>query len=134
MILIDKNNFDPQLIIPKLKEKTNMFDYETEESYTRRIKEGSFIIFLTDYSIFPCEFALYPSGLRTLEVNTVKLIEGEDGVQHAKDTLKKIEDYAKSVGIDRVVLEGRYGWLRIFPDYEIEQITLFKNIKELTKC
>jgi hypothetical protein len=132
VIVIDKDNFDPKLIIPKLKEKTNLFDYETDESYIRRMKQGAFIIFLTEHIIVPCEYLSYPSGLTVLELNVVKISTCENTLDHIISVLKEIEDYATKMGIDRIIIEGRLGWSRVFKDYETERITLFKNLRRTT--
>ena len=132
MQIIDKDNFDPNFIIPKLKEKTNLFDYETDESFIERMKEGAFIIFLTEHVIFPCEYISYPSGLTVLEVNIVKLSVCPNTLNHSVSALREIEDYATKMGINRIILEGRLGWKRVVSDYETERITLFKNLRRTT--
>ncbi len=39
-----------------------------------------------------------------------------------------IEDYARAEGCAAIRIEGREGWKRVFPDYEIASITLTKRL------
>lgn len=41
--------------------------------------------------------------------------------------LVEIEDWAKRVGCDRMILTGRQGWIRKLPDYEVKTITMVKT-------
>jgi len=40
----------------------------------------------------------------------------------------QIEEYAKSQGCDRVIVEGRIGWRGVLKDYKIVSVTLEKRI------
>lgn len=44
------------------------------------------------------------------------------------DQRKVIEDYAKEQGCDRVMVEGRLGWIHMLPDYEQTAVILEKRL------
>jgi len=45
-----------------------------------------------------------------------------------KDMRSQIEQYAREEGCDRVLVEGRPGWARVFPDYRTTAVMLEKRI------
>lgn len=46
---------------------------------------------------------------------------------HFKST---VEDYARQKGCARVVLDGRRGWQKFFPDYRLTVVTLEKELND----
>ena len=60
-------------------------------------------------------------------VCTVWLAGGE-GLDVFKAHLKGIEDWARSIGCDRVSIQGRFGWEKVLPDYERAHVVLNKRL------
>lgn len=50
------------------------------------------------------------------------------GCSHWPSAFAPIEAYAKDEGCAAVRIEGRKGWKRIFPDYDLTSITLTKRL------
>lgn len=44
------------------------------------------------------------------------------------EEMSEIEEYARSQGCKEMIISGREGWKRIFKDYELESVTLKKEL------
>lgn len=53
---------------------------------------------------------------------------GGERMQEWKHLRRRIEDYARDEGCDRVMLEGRPGWQRMLPDYAQVAVVLEKRL------
>lgn len=53
---------------------------------------------------------------------------GGERMQEWKHLRRRIEDYARDEGCDRVMLEGRPGWQRMLPDYAQVGVVLEKRL------
>lgn len=79
------------------------------------------------------DVSIVAAGMTTIRATrTGKLCKIlETGGEHARQWAHLrgvIEAYAKSEGCDRVVIEGRLGWTRMFPDYKTVGVILEKRI------
>lgn len=117
-----------QWIIDTLKTKLSLFDYVTEDTFKRILKEGSYLVYQTKSILIFCEIIVYPTGLKAVSMNVIKHSEEEDCKSHMKECLTLLEDEFRRLGLNRVILEGRVGWKKLFTDYEVEKITLRKEL------
>ena len=124
----DLNDETYQWIVNTLKTKLSIFDYVTEEGFKRILREGNYIVLLTDHLLLFCEVVIHATGLKTISVNVIKHSKEDGSLEHSKDALKEIEGMAKHLGIDRVLLEGRIGWTKVFPDYNVDKVILHKDL------
>jgi len=53
---------------------------------------------------------------------------GAGNLAEIKEVLPKIERHGRARGCSRVMLQGRLGWMRAFPDYALDCVTLMKDI------
>lgn len=62
---------------------------------------------------------VYPSGLRVM-----RLDHGAGSLQDAIDIMPEVEEFARACGADKMRIEGRRGWQRIFTDgwHEVSRI------------
>lgn len=43
-------------------------------------------------------------------------------------TLKQLEDYARDCGCKKLMWEGRQGWKRLFPDFQVSAVVMTKRL------
>ena len=62
---------------------------------------------------------VYPSGLRVM-----RLDHGAGSLQDAIDILPAVEEFARARGADKMRIEGRRGWQKIFTDgwHEVSRV------------
>ena len=103
-------------------------DVPMPDDIAEQLKYGTRLLWLVidkDQILAALLTQLFPmrSGL------VLKLLEG--GGEKMSNWLhlkSQIEDYAKREGCVRVIVEGRPGWARVLPDYEVVGVTLEKRI------
>lgn len=45
-------------------------------------------------------------------------------------TLRELEAYARSQGCKKLMWEGRDGWKRLFPDYQVTAVVMAKRLDD----
>jgi hypothetical protein len=62
---------------------------------------------------------VYPSGLRVM-----RLDHGAGSLQDAVDIMPEVEEFARSCGADKMRIEGRRGWQKIFTEgwHEVSRV------------
>jgi hypothetical protein len=128
MVTISRDNFDLSSIIPHLRSKTDVFEYHTDESFLEAMNSGYMLIWESEGVVFPCELIIHHTGLKTLDINIVKMEPKGNKIKHIKECIKEIEEYCRKLGIDRARISGRVGWQRLLKDYTTERINLIKEI------
>lgn len=124
----DLSNETYEWITSTLKKKLNLFDYVTEDAFVKSLLSGNYLVFLTDHVLVFCEIVTYETRLKVMSINVIKHSKDDDVLEHQRDTLLELEGIAKIMEVDRVILEGRIGWSRVFKDYNVEKVTLYKEL------
>lgn len=114
------------VVITKLKNKTNMFDYIDEDKYKERIKNKELAIWITNRLICIGQFNTCETGLNTCSLTVVNSTDDID-TDYVTD-LKQLEQILKDIGVDRIIVDGRKGWLRKLPDYSLSSVKLIKDL------
>jgi hypothetical protein len=60
-------------------------------------------------------------------VAVIRWVAGED-VSQWKHFMPEVEEWAKAAGAQRIIFDGRKGWQRLAPDYEIVNYTYSKEL------
>jgi hypothetical protein len=128
MRLVKPSDEDCLYIIERLKEKTNIFDYQTEEGFIENLRKKYGLIFESEFSWYFCNIHRWPTGLTTMNIEQVSRPGKSGGIKHMHKHLPEIEVYAKFIGVDRILLEGRRGIERIFPNYKTQSTTLWRDV------
>ena len=114
------------IIVDKLKEKTNMFDYIDVVKYKHRLKTGQLTLWMTNECAIIGQLINYETGLKAMSLTVVNVTDKP--IQDYQSSLKKLEEELKQTGIDRIILDGRLGWIKRNPDYKLSAIKLIKDI------
>jgi len=112
--------------ISVLKNKTNMFDYIDEDKYRLRILNTELALWITNNTVIIGKFETKETGLRTVSL-TVANVTDED-IDDFQAGYTELEQVLKSMGVDRIIVDGRKGWIRKLPDYEISSVILIKDL------
>lgn len=62
----------------------------------------------------------HPSGLKVLNA----IYGGGDMDDLLEEIMPSVMDYAKQIGCEKVTLEGRKGWERVFKNAKVESVIL----------
>lgn len=103
-----------------------MFDYIDEEQYKQQIKNEELVLWITDKLVVVGQFKDCETGLKTCSLTVANVTDSPD-TDFTTD-LKTLEQMLKDVGVDRIIIDGRKGWLRKMPDYSLSAITLIKDL------
>lgn len=113
-------------LITKLENKTDMFDYTTKEKFVEDIKTGYYAVWVNDNLTVVGEFIKYITGKTALSLTVVN--RGDEVHEGWREDLIQIENEARNLGVNRVILSGRAGWKRVFPEYKLSTVKLIKDI------
>lgn len=114
------------VVISKLKEKTNYFDYVNEDEYKKRILNKELVVWITNKLVCIGQFNTCETGLNTCSLTVVNTTDDID-TDYVTD-LKQLEQILKDIGVDRIIVDGRKGWLRKLPDYSLSSVKLIKDL------
>lgn len=103
-----------------------MFDYIDEVKYKDRLKTGQLITWMGNEVAVIGQLTTYETGLKVVSLTVVNVTDKP--IQHYDSSLKYLESTLKEAGIDRIIIDGRLGWLRKNPDYTLSSIKIFKDI------
>lgn len=112
--------------ISVLKNKTNMFDYINEDNYRLRILNKELALWITNSLVVIGQFDTSETGLKTVSL-TVANVTDEDMTDFYED-FESFEQILKDMGINRIILDARKGWLRKLPDYSLSSVKLIKDL------
>ncbi len=113
-------------VIDKLDEKTDFFDYNTVEDFLSDIINGVYSVWINDHIIVLGEYRLYNTGLSVMNLTVVNYADSEYPFDDFRNDLKQLEDSFEEV--DRIILEGRMGWKKVFTDYKHSSLVLYKDL------
>jgi hypothetical protein len=114
-ILLNKETYS--YVYFKLKAKTDYFDHCDTIQYDTAFGSANGQIVLVKVRTFP-------KG-KTLEVVAAVAPDGVANFQYVKDF---VEAYARSNRCEHIMLDGRPGWRKVFPEYDLSSITLCKKL------
>lgn len=103
-----------------------MFDYIDEDKYRLRILNTELALWITNNTVIIGKFETKETGLRTVSL-TVANVTDED-IDDFQAGYTELEQVLKSMGVDRIIVDGRKGWIRKLPDYEISSVILIKDL------
>ena len=112
--------------ISVLKNKTNMFDYIDEDNYRLKILNTELAIWITNETVIIGQFKNYETGLKALSVTVANVTD--EAITDFYKHLEEFEKIVKGLGIDRIILDGRKGWIRKLPDYSLSSVILIKDL------
>lgn len=113
-------------MIKKLYEKTDFFDYNKVEDFLSDIVSGVYSVWINDYIIVLGEYRVYNTGLSVMNLTVVNYADDEYPFEEFRKDLQQLEDSFEEV--DRIVLEGRMGWKKVFEDYKHSSLVLYKDL------
>lgn len=95
------------------------------EDYKQRCLSGEFVLWMGRNSKVAVilEVSDYHKGK---ECDIVTL--AGDNIDSWIDELSEIEGWAKRIGCDRMILNGRKAWLRVLKEYELKSIKMVKRL------
>lgn len=114
------------LLITRLKEKTNMFDYIDEDKYKQKLLNKELVLWITNRLIVVGQFDTKETGLKTCSLTVANVTDSPDTDFY--EDLEQLEQMLKEIGVDRIILDGRKGWIRKMPDYSLSSVTLIKDL------
>lgn len=103
-----------------------MFDYIDEVKYKDRLRTGQLTLWMTNETAIIGQLITYETGLKAMSLTVVNVTD--EPIQDYESSLKKLEEELKEAGIDRIILDGRLGWIKRNPDYKLSAVKLFKDI------
>lgn len=115
-----------EVTVNRLKEKTNYFDYIDIIKWKEDIRDRKQILWLTNEAVIIGKFLEFETGLVTLSLTVANVTDKP--IENYEECLQQIEKQAKAVGANRIILDGRAGWMRKFPDYKLSSVKLYKDI------
>lgn len=113
-------------VIEKLKEKTDFFDYNTVEDFLSDIVSNVYSVWVNEHILVLGEYRVYNTGLSVMNLTVVNHADDEYPFDEFRKDLQQLEDSFEEV--DRIILEGRMGWKKVFEDYEHSSLVLYKDI------
>lgn len=113
-------------LVEKIKNKTNFFDYSSVPQFVSDIKKGRYTIWINEQIVVLGQFKIYQGDKIALSLTVANL--SEDKALDLQEHLNQIEQEAKKIGVTRIILDGRYGWKKVFPDYKVTSVILTKEI------
>ncbi len=113
-------------VIEKLYEKTDFFDYNTVEDFLRDIVGDVYHVWMNDHIIVLGEYRVYNTGLSVMNLTVVNHADDEYPFEEFRKDLQQLEDSFDEV--DRIILEGRMGWKKVFEDYKHSSLVLYKDL------
>ncbi len=113
-------------VIEKLYEKTDFFDYNTVEDFLRDIVGNTYNVWMNDHIIVLGEYRVYNTGLSVMNLTVVNHADDEYPFEEFRKDLQQLEDSFDEV--DRIILEGRMGWKKVFEDYKHSSLVLYKDL------
>ncbi len=113
-------------VIEKLYEKTDFFDYNTVEDFLRDIVGDVYQVWMNDHIIVLGEYRVYNTGLSVMNLTVVNHADDEYPFEEFRKDLQQLEDSFDEV--DRIILEGRMGWKKVFEDYKHSSLVLYKDL------
>lgn len=103
-----------------------MFDYINEDNYRLRILNKELALWITNSLVVIGQFDTSETGLKTVSL-TVANVTDEDMTDFYED-FESFEQILKDMGINRIILDARKGWLRKLPDYSLSSVKLIKDL------
>ena len=103
-----------------------MFDYINEDKYKQRILNKELVLWITNRLVVIGQFDTCETGLKTCSLTVTNVTDDSD--EDFYTDLELLEQMLKDVGVDRIILDGRKGWLRKMPDYSLSSVKLIKDL------
>lgn len=112
-------------LVSKLSNKTDMFDFISLNTFYMKIAEDKYLFWDLFDLLTLGEIIEHETGLRVLSLTTVANGENPDPKRLVSEI---IEPFAKEGGFNRILLDGRVGWKKVFPGYKHSSTILYKEL------
>lgn len=112
--------------ISMLNNKTNMFDYINEDKYKERILNKELAVWISNEVVIIGQFNITETGLKTVSLTVANVTD--ESITDFHKSLDELEKILKSMGVDRIIVDGRLGWLRKLPEYSLSSVKLIKDL------
>lgn len=103
-----------------------MFDYINEDKYKERILNKELAVWISNEVVIIGQFNTSETGLKTVSLTIANVTDVN--ITDFDTGLIELEQLLKSIGIDRIIVDGRLGWLRKLPEYSLSSVKLIKDL------
>lgn len=113
-------------IVDKLENKTDLFKIKDKNKYIKDLKDGKLVVWLHNKAVIIGSFYTTETELNTLSLTVVNVTD--EPITDFEESFKQLEQEVKKAGVDRIVLDGRKGWQKIYPNFKVSSVVLSKDI------